>query len=79
MYTVRECHLLTKTVDVVKKMTKVKFFLNNIFPAGICDQICNYNLRCSKCKELNDKARRYITFNYHFDHFEEKELRTKKS
>ena len=36
--------------------------------------ICNYNLHCSKCKELNDKERTYITFNYHFDQFEEKEL-----
>ena len=57
-----------------KEMTDIKVLLNNIFPAGICDEICNYNLHCSKCKELNDKERRYITFNYHFDHFEEKEL-----
>ena len=55
-------------------MTDIKVLLNNIFPAGICDEICDYNLHCSKCKELNDKERRYITFNYHFDHFEEKEL-----
>ena len=57
-----------------KEMTKVKVLLNNIFPAGIYDEICNYKLHCSKCKELNDKKCKYITFNYHFDHFEEKEL-----
>ena len=55
-------------------MTDIKVLLNNIFPAGICDEICNCNLHCSKCKELNDNERRYVTFNYHFDHFEEKEL-----
>jgi len=46
----------------------------NIFPAGICDEICNYNLHCSKCKDLNDKERRYIKFNYHCDYFNDKEL-----
>ena len=42
-----------------KEMTKVKVLLNNIFPAGIYDEICNYNLHCSKCKELNDKKCKY--------------------
>ena len=55
-------------------MTKVKVLLNNIFPAGICDEICDYNLHCSKCKDLNDKERRYIDFNYHFDYFNDKKL-----
>ena len=55
-------------------MTNLKVLLNNIFPAGICDEICNYNLHCSKCKDLNDKERRYINFNYHFDYFKDKEL-----
>ena len=57
-----------------KDMTNLKVLLNNIFPAGICDEICNYNLHCSKCKDLNDKERRYINFNYHFDYFKDKEL-----
>ena len=57
-----------------KEMTDIKVLLNNIFPAGICDEICNYNLHCSKCKDLNDKERRYINFNYHFDYFNDKEL-----
>ena len=52
-----------------KEMTKVKVLLNNIFPAGICDEICDYNLHCAKCKDLNDRERRYIDFNYHFDYF----------
>ena len=38
----------------------VKVLLNNIFPAGICDMICDYNTHCSKCKDLYDKERRYI-------------------
>ena len=38
-----------------KEMTKPKVLLDNIFPAGICDEICNYNLHCSKCKDLNEK------------------------
>ena len=53
-------------------MTDLKDLLNNIFPAGICDEICDYNLHCSKCKDLNDKERRYIDFNYHFDYFNDK-------
>ena len=57
-----------------KEMTNLKVLLNNIFPAGICDEICDYNLHCSKCKDLNDRERRYIDFNYHFDYFEDKEL-----
>ena len=48
-------------MDVVKKeMTNLKVLLNNIVPAGICDEICDYNLHCSKCKDLNDRERRYI-------------------
>ena len=57
-----------------KEMTDLKDLLNNIFPAGICDEICDYNLHCSKCKNLNDKERRYIDFNYHFDYFNDKKL-----
>ena len=57
-----------------KKMTDLKDLLNNIFPAGICDEICDYNLHCSKCKNLNDKERRYIDFNCHFDYFNDKKL-----
>ena len=56
-------------------MTDIKVLLNNIFPAGICDEICDYNLHCSKCKELNDKERRYINIQLSFlTIFEEKEL-----
>ena len=55
-------------------MADIKVLLNNIFPAGICDEICNYNLHCSKCKDLNDKERRYIKFKYHFDYFNDKDL-----
>ena len=43
-----------------REMTNVKVLLNNIFPVGICDGICDYNLYCSKCKDLYDKERRYI-------------------
>ena len=57
-----------------KEMTNTKVLLNNIFPAGICDEICGYNLHCSKCKDLNDKERRYINFSYRFDYFKDKEL-----
>ena len=46
--------------------------LNNIFPAGICDEICSYNLHCSKCKDLREKEYRYITYNQ--DYFEDKEI-----
>ena len=56
-----------------KEMTNLKVLLNNIFPAGICDEICDYNLHCSKCKDLNDRERRYIDFNYHFDYFNDKQ------
>ena len=48
-------------------MTDIKVLLNNIFPAEICNEICDYNLHCSKCKDLNDEERRYISLNYHFD------------
>ena len=36
-------------------MTNTKVLLNDIFPAGICDEICNYNFYCFKCKILNLK------------------------
>ena len=45
-----------------KEMTDIKVLLNNIFPAGICDEICDYNLYCSKCKDLYDKERTYKDF-----------------
>ena len=55
-----------------KEMTNTKVLLNNIFPAGICNEICGYNLRCSKCKDLNDKERRYINFSFfYFYYFED--------
>ena len=57
-----------------KEMINLKVLLNNMFPAGICDEICDYNLHCSKCKDLNDRERRYIDFNYHFDYFNDKKL-----
>ena len=47
-------------------MTNTKVLLNDIFPAGIWDEICGYNLHCFKCRDLNDKERKYINFNYHF-------------
>ena len=58
-----------------KEMTDIKVLLNNIFPAGICDEICDYNLYCSKCKDLNDKERTYKEVIYHFD-FESWQLTT---
>ena len=36
-------------------MTKVKVLLNNNFPAGICEDTCDYNLQCFKCKNWNLK------------------------
>ena len=47
-------------------MTKVNVLLNNIFPAGICDEICDYNLRCSKCNDLNEKENKYINQKYRY-------------
>ena len=38
-----------------KEMTHIKALLNNIFPAGICDEICSYNFHCSKCKGWREK------------------------
>ena len=55
-----------------KEMTDIKVLLNNIFPAGICDEICSYNLHCSKCKDLREKEYKYITYNQ--DYFEDKEI-----
>ena len=55
-----------------KKMTNQKVLLNKIFPARICDEICSYNLHCSKCKDLREKEYRYITYNQ--DYFEDKEI-----
>ena len=40
------------------KSFDIKVLLNNIFPAGICDMICDYNLHCSKCKTLNYEENR---------------------
>ena len=42
-----------------KEMTDIKVLLNNIFPAGICDEICDYNLHCFKCKNLNLKENEF--------------------
>ena len=42
-----------------KEMTNTKVLLNNIFPAGICDEICDYNLYCFKCKNLNLKENEF--------------------
>ena len=49
-------------------MTNTKVLLNNMFPAGICDEICNYNLHCSKCKDFNEKENdlRIIKKNHSF-------------
>ena len=47
-------------------MTNLKVLLNNIFPAGMCDEICDYNLYCSKCKELNDEENKYINQKYRY-------------
>jgi hypothetical protein len=55
-------------------LTDTKVLLNNSFLAGICDDICDYSLHCSKCKDLNDKERRYINFSYRFDYFKDKKL-----
>ena len=55
-------------MGVVKK-TNQKVLLNKIFPARICDEICSYNLDCSKCKDLREKEYRYITYNQ--DYFED--------
>ena len=30
----------------------MKVVLNNLFPAGICDMICDYNTHCFKCNNL---------------------------
>ena len=47
-------------------MTKVKVLLNNIFPGGICDERCDYNLHRSKCKDLNEKENDYINQTYRY-------------
>ena len=47
-----------------KEMTNIKVLLNNIFPAGICDEICDYNLYCSKCKDLNKKEPMFMMKRY---------------
>ena len=46
-----------------EEMTDIKVLLNNIFPAGIVDEICNYNLPCSKCKDLNENSIILTTLN----------------
>ena len=48
-----------------REMTNIKVVLNNIFPAGVCDEICQYNIYCYKCKDLHDKECKYINVNYH--------------
>ena len=47
-----------------KEMTNIKVLLNNIYPAGICDEICDYNLYCSKCKDLNKKEPMFMMKRY---------------
>jgi hypothetical protein len=60
-------YLIGKNCGCCKKeMTNLKILLNNISPAGICDEICDYNLYCSKCKELNDKENKYINQKYRY-------------
>ena len=50
-----------------KEGINIKILLSNILPAGICEEICSYNLYCSKCLDLNEKEKGYTDFNYHFD------------
>lgn len=57
-----------------KENNNIKVLLINIFPARICDEICDYNLHCSKCRDLHEKESRYITYNE--DYFEDKEIKT---
>ena len=57
-----------------KQITNIKVLFNNVFPVEICNEICYYNLHCSKCEDLNDKERNYINCNYHVDYFKDKEL-----
>ena len=40
-------------------MTNIKVSLNNIFPVGLCDEICKYNRYCFKCKDLNLKENEF--------------------
>ena len=40
--------------------SNVKVLLNNLFPAGICDMICDYNTHCFKCNNLIFKENEYI-------------------
>jgi len=40
-------------------MTDIKVLMNNVFPAGICDEICNYKLHCFKCKNLSPKENEF--------------------
>ena len=44
-------------------MTNVKVLLNNMFPAGICEMICDYNLHCSKCLDLHRKEAEFLKKN----------------
>ena len=48
--------------------------MNSIFPVRICDEICDYNLYCSKCRDLNSKEYRNIKYNQ--DYFEDEEIKT---
>ena len=47
-----------------KESANVKVLLNNIFPAGICDMICDYNTHCFKCNNLIFKDNEYIRSAY---------------
>ena len=44
-------------------MANVKVLLNNMFPAGICEMICDYNLQCSKCLDLHRKEAEFLKKN----------------
>jgi hypothetical protein len=51
-------------VDVVRKKWLIQRFYWTTFSPLEFVMICGYNLRCSKCKDLNDKERRYINFSF---------------
>ena len=45
-----------------KDKTNLMVVLNNILPSAICNEICDYNLYCFKCRDLQDKERRYLEY-----------------
>ena len=51
--------LFTYKTCCKREMTDIKVLLNNVFPAGICAEICNYNLHCFKCKNLYPKENEF--------------------